>query len=349
MSFDKVLSQSHIVRHFQGAISRGRLAHAYVLCGPDGVGKALFARELAKTLLCEKVDESGGNSTVNKDACDACKSCRTADKNENPNLLWITPAYKAIPISSIQELDRLAALKPVESRRRVFVVEEAEKMSLDAANCLLKTLEEPPPGVVILLTTTSLLRLPRTIVSRCQVLRFHPLGPDVLKHLITKNFDLANDADGLEWLTRASCGSMGRAATLISEDAVGRRKKLFDRLSSLHPEDNFLISQEVLDWCPHDKDEGLEARRSQLRVWMYLMLEYYRDALLCKVGAGDIGLFNSDAQDNISAKAGRLSAGTIMNIMDEIEYSLEGLQRNANINLLIENMFTRIARLEAGG
>jgi len=126
-----------------------------------------------------------------------------------------------------------------------------------------------------------------------------------------------------------------------------QRRKLFDRLSSLHPEDNFLISQEVLDWCPHDKDEGLEVRRSQLRVWMCLMLEYYRDALLCKVGAGDIGLFNSDAQDNISTKARRLSVGTIMNIMDEIEYSLEGLQRNANINLLVENMFTRIARLEA--
>ncbi|MEK7369795.1 MAG: AAA family ATPase [Planctomycetota bacterium] len=348
MSFDKILSQSHVVHYFQGTISRGRLAHAYVFCGPDGVGKALFARELAKALLCEKVDESGGNSTVNKDACDVCKSCRTADKGENPNLSWITPAYKVIPISSIQELDRLAALKPVESRRRVFVIEEAEKMSVEAANCLLKTLEEPPPGVVILLTTTSFLRLPRTIVSRCQVLRFHPLEPDVLKRLITKNFDVANDVDGLAWLTRASCGSMGRAVTLINEEAVSRRKKLFDRLSSLHPEDNFLISQEVLDWCPHDKDEGLEVRRSQLRVWMCLMLEYYRDALLCKVGAGDIGLFNSDAQDNISTKAGRLSVGTIMNIMDEIEYSLEGLQRNANINLLVENMFTRIARLESG-
>lgn len=337
MSLDKVLSQSHVVRHFQSAISRGRLAHAYVLHGPDGVGKALFARELAKALLCR--GDKG-------DACGTCKSCRSADKGENPDILWITTEYKVITIGSIQELDRLAALKPVESRRRVFVIEEAEKMNAEAANCLLKTLEEPPPGVVILLTTTSLLQLPRTVVSRCQIVRFHPLEPDVLRRLIAEKFDVADDAGGLEWLTSASCGSMGRAAALVNEEAVTRRKKLFERLSSLHPEDNFLISQEVLDWCPYDKDEGLEGRRSRLRMWMCLMLEYYRDVLLCKVGAGDTGLFNNDISDTISAKARQLSVGAITDIMDEIEYSLEGLQRNANINLLVENLFTRIARLE---
>ncbi|MEE9199959.1 MAG: DNA polymerase III subunit delta' [Candidatus Brocadiales bacterium] len=342
MSLNRVLSQSHVVHQFQSALSKGRLAHAYLFCGPDGVGKALFARELAKALLCQ------GGGADHGDACDTCKSCKTADRGENPDLFWITSDYKVIRIDAIRELERLAALKPFGSRRRVFVIEEAEKMNAEAANCLLKTLEEPPPGVVILLTTTSLLQLPRTIVSRCQVMRFHPIEPSVLRKLIADSFDLRGDDDGLKWLAAASCGSIGRAAGLVKEDAPARRKKLLERLSSLHVEDNFLVSEEVLDWCLGEKDEGLETRRSRLRIWMSIMLEYYRDILLCKVGADEtIGLFNDDIRDKIAKKAGRMHVGTITDIMDEIEYSLVGLRCNAHINLLVENMFTRIARLES--
>lgn len=295
-------------------------------------------------LLCRGNHASGG------DACDTCEQCRAVDAGKNPNLFWITREYKVIAIASIQELARLAILKPAGARRRVFVIDGAERMSTEAANCLLKTLEEPPPGTVILLTTTSLTQLPRTIVSRCQVLRFHPIEPDVLKKLIAKNLAVDDaDSDGLEWLTRASCGSMGRAARLVEEDAVNRRRKLFERLSSLHMDDNFLVSQEVLDWCPYNKDEGLEGRRSRLRIWMSLMLEFYRDVLLCKVGAGELGLFNDDNRDGIAAKARRLPERAITDIIEEIEDSLAGLQRNANINLLVDNLFTRIARLETGG
>ncbi|MFQ5862926.1 MAG: DNA polymerase III subunit delta', partial [Candidatus Brocadiales bacterium] len=331
MSFKRVLSQPHVVHQFQSALSRGRLAHAYVFYGPEGVGKALFARELSRALLCERGDE---------DACDVCKQCQAVDAGDNPDLLWVTPEYKVITIGAIQELERLATRKKL--RRRVFVIEEAEKMNQEASNCLLKTLEEPPPRVVILLVTTSLMRLPRTIVSRCQAVRFHPLETDVLKRLIAENFGV--EGDGLKWLTAASCGSMGWATRLINEEAVTRRQRLLERLSSLSLEDNFSISQEVLDWCPYTEEGGLEGRRSRLRIWMYIMLEYYRDMLLCKVGAGEIGLFNDDAQDIIGAKASRLSVGVITNIMEEIQYSLDGLQRNANINLLVENLFSRIAR-----
>lgn len=347
MSFKKVLSQPHVVRQFRSALSKGRLAHAYAFYGPEGVGKALFARELSKTLLCKKGGGGGGHNVVDGDACGKCKQCQTVDTGENPDLLWVTTEYKVIGIDAIQELARLASLKPFESRRRVFVIEEADKMSTAASNCLLKTLEEPPPGVVILLVTTSLLQLPRTIISRCQAVRFHPLKPDILKRLIAESFGI--EGDGLEWLTRASCGSMGWAARLIDEEAVARRKRLLERLSSLHIEDNFSVSQEVLEWCPHTEEEGLEGRRSCLRIWLGIMLEYYRDVLICKVGSGEIGLFNNDAQDKIEAKTHRLPVEAITGIIDEIKYSLDGLRFNANINLLVENLFSRIARLEAGG
>lgn len=351
MSFKQVLSQPHAVRHFQSVLARGRLAHAYVFCGPDGVGKALFARELVKTLLCS----GRSDKETSPDACDQCESCKAVDSGDNPDLFWITLDYKVIKIEAIRELERLAVLKPHGARRRVFVIEDAERMNAEAANCLLKTLEEPPRGVVILLTATSLARLPRTIVSRCQVVRFQPIEPATLKKLIKKNLDVfkEGDSDGdsykeaLEWLAGASCGSMGWAARLVKEEAVTRRKKLFDRLSSLHMDDNFLVSQEVLDWCPYNKDEGLEGRRARLRIWMCLMLEFYRDVLLCKVGADELGLFNMDYRDKIAARARQLSERTVEEIMGEINSSLDGLRRNANINLLVENMFTRIARLEA--
>lgn len=337
MSLLGLLSQSQAARCFHGLLPSGPLAHAYIFYGPEGVGKALFARELSKTLFCEK----GG-----KEACNHCPHCRQVEGGNHPDFYWIAPepGDKFIRIEAIRAMERYAALKPSEARRKVFVIQQADRMNEEASNCLLKTLEEPPPGVVILLIATSLQLLRKTIVSRCQLVRFHPLPLKVVEKLLEEKFGLKGEE--MEWLARASCGSLGRAERLKEEAAFARKKGLIARLSSLRPEDNFSLSQELLVWCP-DTDQGLEERRACLRNWLGIILEYYRDVLLCNVGAP--GLFNKDAEAALQAKARVLPAEAVIRIMNEISEALEALQYNANIPLVLEDMFSRIARLESKG
>ncbi|MEK7241616.1 MAG: AAA family ATPase, partial [Planctomycetota bacterium] len=177
MSFRRVISQTHAVSYFQGVISRGRLGHAYVLYGPEGVGKALFARELAKALFCQtkgKASTSGG--LPSNDACDVCNPCRKVDSGMHPDLHWVVPpeGKRDIAKRQIQELEDKAYLKPLEANRRVFVLEDADKMTEEASNCLLKTLEEPPPGTLFLLTTTSAPSLLPTILRTAFTPRLPP-------------------------------------------------------------------------------------------------------------------------------------------------------------------------------
>ncbi|MFN3466160.1 MAG: DNA polymerase III subunit delta', partial [Candidatus Brocadiales bacterium] len=274
MSFRRVISQTHVVNYFQHIVSRKRLAHAYLLYGPEGVGKALFARELAKALFCQArgvASASGG--LPSNDACDLCGPCRKVDSGTHPDLHRVTSpeGKRDIGINQIKDLEVLAYLKPLEADRRVFILEDADKMTMEAANCLLKTLEEPPPGTLFLLTTTSIPSLLPTIVSRCQTVRFQPLPIEVIKGLLSERADL----ERYKGLASLSCGSLGRATRLMEERITSHIDRFLEILRELRPEDNFSVTQELMKWCPDDT--GLEGRRSLLRTWLDLLLAYYRD------------------------------------------------------------------------
>jgi DNA polymerase-3 subunit delta' len=321
------------------------LANAYLLHGPEGVGKALFARELTKALFCQ---EKG------TDACNLCNPCKKVASGIHPDFHWVTPleGKRSIGIGQIQELETRAYLKPLEATHRVFVLEEADKMTEEAFNCLLKTLEEPPPGTLFILTTVSLLSLPRTIRSRCQTVRFHPLSTEVIKGILSERGDL----EGGKRLAALSCGSLGRATRLMEERVAPHRNRFLEMLNNLGQEDSFSISQELLEWYP--KTLELETRRSLLRTWLDLLLAYYRDILLCKVMAGEspaggdrptsteLELFYVELAPFFETRARNLSTDTLLAILEEIITATEGLYSNANLNLLLDNLFLRLADYE---
>lgn len=350
MSFRRVISQTHAVSYFQGVISRGRLGHAYVLYGPEGVGKALFARELAKALFCQTKGE----------ACDVCNPCRKVDSGRHPDLHWVAPleGKRDIAKRQIQELEDKAYLKPLEANRRVFVLEGADKMTEEASNCLLKTLEEPPPGTLFLLTTTSAPSLLPTILSRCQMVRFQPLPTEVVGSLIDRGrpegpstADSANppkpavsEANLADLSLRLSCGSPGRAAKLREERVTSHIDRFLEILQGLRSVDSFSITQELMEWCPDTT--GLEGRRSLLRTWLDLLLAYYRDMLLYKVRSGGPELFYGGVVPSFETRTRDLSADMLLQILEDIAATVEGLYSNANLNLLLDNLFLRLASYE---
>lgn len=202
--WDGVRGHDLQVEMFRRAIARGRLAHAYLLIGPSGIGKRLFARTVAQCLFCERIPDT------QLDACGECPSCRQMQAGTHPDLLTIgLPEGKRIlPISLIvgDEATRgrsglcyEIAMAPMSAGRRIAIIDNAEAMNEEAANALLKTLEEPPPGSVLFLLTPDTEPILPTIRSRCQPVRFSPLGRDDLLALLRQEgLDAGGDSDVIE-------------------------------------------------------------------------------------------------------------------------------------------------------
>src|SRR5438270_3335729 len=180
MAWFRVRGHTAVVRLFAEAWRRGRLAHAYLFAGPPGVGKRLFADELARALLCE-------NPPAGRlEACDQCPSCLQVAAGTHPDFfVAVKPEDKLeFPIDVMRELCQSLSLKSARGRGKVAIVDDADDLNEESANCFLKTLEEPPPRSVLVLIGSSADRQLPTIVSRCQVIRFAPLPDPLVAELL---------------------------------------------------------------------------------------------------------------------------------------------------------------------
>ena len=159
------------------AIKNGRVAHAYILAGPKGCGRSLLARDFAKALNCQNAENA---------PCGSCASCRKIDNNIHPDVLWVRKEEddSEIKIEKIRWLGSRIILKPYEGKYKIFIIEDAELMSPEAANSFLKTLEEPPPDSVLVLIAGETKSLPATIISRCQTVRLNPVWHDESAQLL---------------------------------------------------------------------------------------------------------------------------------------------------------------------
>ncbi len=339
MSFKNISCQTRIVQLFQNAIRNNRLAHAYIFAGQEGIGKMLFSRELAKTIFCQH---------PGIDACDSCNTCQRISHDNFSDLFFILPEKnsRVIKIDQLKELQDVLSVKPLESKYKVVIIQSADRMNEEASNCLLKTLEEPPSYAIIILIATSLESVRETVRSRCQIVRFSPLSPTVVRDILINRFHLDNKR--AEQLAAVSNGSIERAALLSGADALEKKNWLIGRLLKLEIHDNLTFSKELFDeWRIQDLD-ALEEKRLQVKELILSVLLYYRDLLVCKTLEGELPVHYPDWKDSLLSKSTSLSEDALFNIIHVIRTSLEYLDHNANINLLLENMITKILHLQFG-
>ncbi len=279
MSWQRVKGHDALVAAFARAAQRGRLAHAYLFTGPSGIGKRLFAHELAKALLCESPPEG------RFDACDRCAACLLVDAGTHPDCITVRrPEDKLeLPVETVRQFCADLALKPARGGRKIAILDDADDLNEESANCFLKTLEEPPPGSLLILVGTSPERQLPTIRSRCQVIPFTPLPPPLVRELLQNDPDIETQL--VDRLVPLAEGSPGLARELADPALWAFRTRFFDTLAKPNPDtaglgaDFFALAEEA------GKEAGVQRRRSSLV--LKLLVDGFRNALSQSVGRPD--------------------------------------------------------------
>jgi DNA polymerase-3 subunit delta' len=327
MSWQRIRGHDTLAQKFHDAVERGRLGHAFLFVGPVGIGKRLFALELAKTILCEAA------TPKNWQACDRCSSCQLVEAVTHPDLLVAgRPEGKnEVPIDVVRELCRSLALKSSRGRGKIAILDDADDLNPYSANSFLKTLEEPPAGsVLILIGTSTDLQLP-TIVSRCQVVHFKPLADAVLTELL-KAQGVA-DAALIERVVRQSGGSPGQALALAEPELWDFRKKL---LQSLARErfDSVALAKEWIEFIEKaGKESALQRRRASLT--LRLLIDLLNDALRLSVDAEPISA-NAPEATSLKKLADVLGADQLLELLNRCLEADTQIDRYVQLVLVIE-------------
>jgi DNA polymerase-3 subunit delta' len=296
------------------ALARGRVAHAYLLAGPEGAGKRTLAREFARGLLCERRTFP---------ACRECRACRRVSSDTHPDLHWVTPEGRSVKIDSVRELCAQLTLHSFEAGYKVGIVAEAERMTVEAQNAFLKTLEEPTPDTVLILTASNLNKLLPTIISRCQVLRLGPLPETVIALLVAAQRGL--DPATSRLVAALAQGNAHKALEMDLDLVVEFRRRMIQKLLALKSSD----ATAILEWAEDLGNSGYAPEDI-----LDLLLSFYRDALLLKLGLKTIA--NPDLGPELTQEATNKDSLTLLQYMETIHQARSRATANANPRLNME-------------
>ena len=219
-NFGELVGQGHITRSLRNSVRLDRLAHAYLFCGPRGIGKTSTARILAKAVNC--LDPQDG------EPCDKCEMCAEIRSGRSIDVIEIDAASNR-GIEDIRELRERVAFAPAHAKKKVYILDEAHQITAPAFNALLKTIEEPPPNTIFVMVTTHPSAMPETILSRCQRFDFRPVSStDILEQLrlITTTEGISIDDASLAAIVRSAGGSLRDAESLLDQLASATEGKI---------------------------------------------------------------------------------------------------------------------------
>jgi len=327
MGWERIHGHEAVRDRLARAFHSGRLAHAYLFAGPRGIGKKMFARELAKALLCE------GPSAASLAACDRCPACHLVDADTHPDLQLVSrPLDKhEFPVETMRELCTALALKAARGKRRIAIVDDADDFSAEAANCFLKTLEEPPSfSLLILIATDGERQLP-TIRSRCQLIPFGSLPDEVVNQAL----DEAGVTDQLmrPRLVRLAAGRPGTARDFAAPELWAVRQKLIEELLKSKP-DSYSLAR---NWMDRIESAGKDSatQRAEARKLLQLAIDLFRQSLDFATN-GKTKSPDSVESKNLAAIANKFKTEGLLDRMDRLLQAEAHNERNVQLSLLVE-------------
>ncbi len=318
MQLSEVKGQAHALHSLERAIVNRHLAHAYLFSGPEGVGKRMAALALAQYLNCRAPD------TAQLRSCEVCPSCRQAVLGAHPDVIVVQPDGAHIKIEQIRSLLGKAALHSYESAYKVILLDDAHRMTEEAANCLLKTLEEPVRGTLFILISSQPQNLPATIVSRCQEVQFQALPTDLVRQILERLHPERQSR--IELAAALSRGSVRTAEQLLAdEEVIASRQALYELLAQIADAG----PAQILLLC---------ARWDKNRPMIHTLLEmaqlWYHDILLLRTGGDTALLANQDQTEQLAGQ--RIGAETLLTVQRYFQDALAQLESNVTPRLVLE-------------
>jgi len=316
MGFDSIIGHGKQKSMLLSLLEKERLPHAFLFSGPEGIGKKKVVLEFAKHILCDKGF-----------ACGVCRPCIKIDRGSHPDILQVGNE-ESIGIEQSRSISKEVYEYPYESQRRIIIIDNAERMTREAKNALLKTLEEPPLFNIFFLITPSERDIPLTIRSRCMRLVFSPLHREQLKEYFESTLFVNNEK--AELLSYISHGSIGSGLFWTMEENFSLRRKIAELV--LGKNKSFLRASVIA--------EKIGKNQREMNMFLSFILSLYRD-VYCVRECGDISMIvNKDIRELLEWE--KINLVRINASIQRIEHTINLLRYNVNKWLIFENLMLRL-------
>jgi DNA polymerase-3 subunit delta' len=327
-----------VVESLRRAAKQGRMPHALLFVGPEGIGKHTFALRLTQALLCERVPET------DLDPCGACPGCLQVMAGTHPDVLQVGKPEdrQELPIRVIRDLCIDLGLKPMSGKRKVAIIDDADDLNDEAANAFLKTLEEPPPGSTLILVGTSSEGQLDTILSRCRVVRFDPLPESELAEVLLEQGIVESKAEAAR-LAKLGEGSVARARGLADPALTAFRRGLFDDISARNGFDASAMARRIEEFI---NQAGKEAAPKRVRARLIFgeLVRLFRSTF--RLGAG-LEPITPDPDDRRAAAdlADRLEPEATLALAERCLEAEYHVRRNLYMPLILDDLACDLGKL----
>ena len=323
--FKDIIGHEQVIEHLQNAIKMDKVSHAYIFNGPDKSGKKMLAEAFAMTLQCEK---------KGIEPCMECHSCKQAVNHNQPDIIYVQHEKpNTLSVDDIREqLNKDIDVKPYASPYKIYIIDEAEKMNVQAQNALLKTLEEPPAYAVIILLTSNIDSMLSTILSRCVVLNMKPVKDEIIKKYLMEEIHVPDyKADVCTAFAR---GNLGKAKALAASEEFDNIKT--EAVSLL----KYIHDMEITDIMSAIKK--INDYKIDINDYLDILSVWYRDVLLFKATNDANQLIFKDELQYIKKIANQSAYEGIEIILDALEKAKSRLRANVNFDLTMELLLLTI-------
>jgi len=327
MSFGQIRGQESAVAILKNALRSGRLAHAYLFFGPEGVGKRLTALTLAKAMNCASSKEV-------EFPCERCPSCIKVNSSSHADVILLEPEGEVIKIDQVRDMQRRLRYRPLEGGHRACIIDSADGLNDAASNALLKTLEEPPDETHLLLITSRPHQLLPTILSRCQWVRFKPLSIAHIVQILQKSHSL--EEEKANFYASLAGGSAGQALALSDRVDFQKRTDWLRAFSDI-PEKTV---EEIFETCARlSKEEEVNDLLDLWKLWI-------RDLVVLQVQGEDAGekLINHDLRVEAAAEAQKYSLDRLDSVFGLISDVQKSIALKANPQLALETLMLEMKK-----